>query len=111
MNELIKLNNSKLKLSIKQEILYNFICEKLEQDEPITFEEAKEMYIKHSCRQVINGIPHEGRNYYKDGEYKWKLVPMQEEWLKMSVVMYLTRGIGSLVLKGALKITPQLNFS
>ena len=111
MNELVKFNDKKIELTKSQLILYKFFYDKLEKDEPVLFEEAKEMYIKHSCRDVVKGIPQTCWYYWNNGKCTEKWHPMTESDLRLNIANYIIRGLGALVVKGALKITPQLHLN
>ena len=110
--DLIKFNQPNFRLTEKQNIIYTFICKKLAKDEPITFEEAKELYIKESCQCVVDGVPHYEiwgvRDNLTEG---FKRYPMATWEVNRNVINFITRMIGVLAIKGALKITPQLDFN
>lgn len=99
-------------LTDQQKILYSLVCAKLKEDEPITFPDIKEIWLKHVCGQVRDGVPYYF-NYYaevsNDGkEFKGGYMEMNEYMIKMRVTQWLTMNIGSLVVKGYLKIIPQI---
>lgn len=121
---LVKFNRTIPALTKKQKTLYSFICNKLEKDEDVKLEEVKEIWLKHSCRNVINGIPH--INTWKmvwgdDGKavkdehgrdkITWVDIPMDQQQIKQAVTFYFMSGIGSLVMSGALKIIPTIDFN
>ena len=107
---LVKFNKAQVKLNKKQRQLYKLINEKLRKDEPITIEEAKDLYINHGCRNVRDGTPYYYNYWHRNekGEIQTVLEPMDEEQIRKATTLYLMGGIGALVMKGALKIVPQL---
>ncbi len=109
MSNFVKFNKENFRLTDKQKVLYLFIVDKVEKDEAITFDEAKNLYAKYSCHDLLEGEPARYAPYLVDG--KCEIIKQDKYELRQNVVNYITRGIGSLVLKGALKITPQLQFN
>lgn len=96
--------------------LYELVCKKLKTQEPITFNEAKDIFINKVARDVRNGIMYrEDYHFIKietDGKIerkiKWFSRPMTDWEIKNRVSLWLVNGIGSLVLKGALKVIPAI---
>lgn len=100
-------------LSKGQKVLYSLICKKLEREERLTFQEAKDIYINNSCRDVRDGIPYRYDYYHRNAEDKivGACIPMEEWYLSQIVMMWLTHNIGCLVLKGYLKVIPTIDFN
>ena len=96
-----------------QKTLYDLICQKLKKDEPISFDEAKEIYIDKACRDVVKGVPYHCTWKYNDKtkDTEWKCLPMSEKVLLQRVFLWLTSNIGALVLKGYLKVVPQIQLT
>lgn len=69
------------------------------------------MFVLYGCRETKNGVP-----YYTDywafqndkDEWCCQLKPMTEDMARIATLEWLTRNIGSLVLKGYLKVLPVL---
>lgn len=99
-----------LTLRPAQESLYKLISQKLAENKSITYEEAQEIYFKQACRDMYNGWPHTSWYMKRDGEleYHWERTPISEEGVKFIVFQWLTFNIGRLVVKGYLKIIPQI---
>lgn len=104
---------NKTNLTDGQRCLYGVICEKLKSDTPIYAEEAVKMWLENVSRaNFINGEPHTYEYYgrYDDIQKKW--VPCWRklsDWeIKTRSITWLMAAIGALVLKGYLKIIPQL---
>lgn len=98
-----------------QKDLYALIVDKLNGNEPIYFLEAKDIFIKKVCKQVYDGIPYcfniYANRYVDDsGEVNFKggYEPMTEDEVTKRVLLWLTSNIGALVLKGYLKLIPQI---
>ena len=112
--EVIKRKN----LTDGQKSLYELVIKKLEKDEPILFLEAKDIYIQKVCQNIINGVPQtrvylEEKYIKENGEEGSRIVermyPMWENELTQRVLMWLTGNIGTLVLKGYLKVIPTID--
>jgi hypothetical protein len=110
--QLIKKPN--LLLRKQHAALYALITENLAKNKSITYEEAKELWINHACRNIINGIPHTYNFWWRPEGVKepvGRYEPMTNYAVKMTVLEWLTRGIGILVLKGFLKIIPMIEIT
>lgn len=99
-----------LTLRPAQESLYKLISQKLAENKSITYEEAQEIYFKQACRDMVNGWPHYSwSTYNKETEkYDYHQTRLSEEFVKYTVFQWLTFNIGKLVVKGYLKIIPQI---
>lgn len=106
--ELVKVEK---KLTPKQDIMYRFIYQKITDDLPIMFDEAKELYIKHGAQNVVDGKAGSYLTCNVEGGEQLKFFPFYEGELKLYVLNFLTRYIGILVLKGYLKVVPQILLS
>ena len=104
----------RVNLSKGQKVLYSIICKKLEQDKPLVMEEAVEMWLNNVCKTFNNGIPCYWNWYHhKDEKDEWRggLTPLTQYEIKLRSLSWLMMSIGSLVLKGYLKIIPKLQLS
>lgn len=99
-------------LTVGQKVLYKVICERLKSGKPILFNEAREMYIRYSCRVVENGIPYYFNGWWrnKKDEIVGRNEPMSEWQIKVAASHWLTNSIGNLVIKGYLKVMPAIDF-
>lgn len=100
-----------LRLTPSQKELYELVVKKIEKNKPILYEEAKNIYFTKSCRNMINGLPHYYTNYHhKDekGEWVGGRKPYNEWMINTAVVDWLVRNLGILIIKGALKVIPQI---
>ena len=102
------------KLTKAQKDLFQLICEKLENNDKILYSEAESIWINKVCKRVVDGVPYYW-NYWKNryeenGEVRWRgeYEPMPKEWIPSRVLLWLTANIGSLVLKGHLKVIPMI---
>ena len=98
-------------LTIGQKKLLNLIVQKIETKDSIRFLEALEIFTQVGCKNIRDGIPHYYDNWdRRDEEGRWwgKYKPMDEYRLRVGALTWLTRNIGSLVLKGYLKVIPPL---
>jgi len=93
-------------LTAGQKELYSVILQKLKDNTKLTFDETKRIYLGFVNRNMIDGVPHSYQYDYQAKQYK--LLPMPQEYLGVTIVMWLTQNIGSLVLKGYLKVLPIL---
>lgn len=93
-------------------MLYANLVKHNKQNSPLLFEEAKRMYLNHGCRDVRNGIPYTYDYWMKDskGERSGGYVPMSENEIKIYATHWIMHNIGALVLKGYLKVLPQIEF-
>jgi hypothetical protein len=102
-----------LTLRPAQETLYKLISQKLKDNQSITYEEAQDIYFKQGCRNMINGWPHYSYSVQDNETKQWirKDVRLSEEFVKYTVFQWLTFNIGKLVIKGYLKIIPQIELN
>lgn len=98
-----------------QKALYAFILEKIKLNEPLKMNEITSLWIQHVCKNIIDGVPHYWdywANPYKaeDGvtKHRGAYKPHSKEFIEKLSVIWLTRTIGVLVMKGLLKIIPQI---
>ena len=98
------------RLTEGQKVLYRLACNKLEREERIFFKEAKKLYFSYGCREMRDGVPYYYNYYQRNeaGEIVGGFEPMSEYQIVNQVITWLTRNIGSLVLKGYLKIMPAI---
>jgi hypothetical protein len=102
------------KLRKTQMVLFNVICKKLKANTELTFEETKKMYIDTACRNFVDGKPAFYNYYWNRKEddkgnfigYDSRYEVMPEEYLRRTILIWLTHNIGVLVLKGYLKVLP-----
>ena len=101
------------RLSKAQKALYPLICKKLKTNTPITYKEAKKIYLTKACQQIVDGVPHHWNYWWRneDGEMVGRYEPLQEDEIRARVFLWLTQNIGALVLRGYLKIIPQIELS
>ena len=101
---------SRTTLRRSQASLYDLMVSKLDAGDAITYEEAHQIWITKACRNVIDGKPHSltWRYDHSKEAYTSVLEPMSEDLIKMTVIGWLTRNIGVLVLKGYLKAIPMV---
>lgn len=90
--------------------LYDLVVSKLKDDAPITFMEAKSIYLTKVCRDIRNGIPYYWNAWKRNeaGETVGGAEPMTEYDLTRRVLLWITANIGALVLKGYLKVIPMI---
>jgi hypothetical protein len=96
-----------------QKDLYELICAKLIKNEPLTYEEVRPIYFTHACNILKDGWPHSAymtRNIETD-QWENRYYKLSEDEVKYATFNWLTRTIGVLVMKGALKIIPQIQLS
>jgi len=100
----------KPKMTKGQVRLYTVLLKKIKTNDPITFEEAKEIYIGWGCREVRGGVPHSYNPWWKDnnGVERGRWEPLNEWEVATRTMLWLTSNIGALVLKGYLKVIPQI---
>lgn len=101
------------KLTKSQTILYTLILKKIDSGDPITFLEAKDVYVNHACREVRNGIPQVYNCWWRNekDEMVGRYQDMSDYEVTTRTMMWLTQNIGALVLKGCLKVIPQIEIS
>lgn len=107
-------------LSQGQKVLYEVICDKLKSNSPIYTEEAISIWKDNVCRLEKDGVPCYWNWYHtntgeldKDGHIVWKpgLTPLTNSEITTRSLGWLMMSIGALVLKGYLKIIPQISLS
>lgn len=94
-----------------QASLYDLIIVKLKSGDPITLEEAKDIWLTKVCRKMYNGVPHRTMyGYWEDGEWRqhFRDVPMTDTDITFAVLDWLTRNLGLLVMRGYLKVIPMV---
>lgn len=93
-----------------QASLYDLMVSKLKTGDAVTYEEAREIWLDKACRNIINGKPHSWtwRYDHEKDSFKSVLEPMSDDVVKMTVINWLTRTIGVLVMKGYLKAIPMV---
>lgn len=95
-----------------QRKLYELIVSKLEAEEIVTLREAEQIWRSRVAQNMIKGVPHR-MTYYPDPDpaidnWYLKLVPMSREEITFSVLNWLTKNIGLLVIRGYLKVIPMI---
>jgi hypothetical protein len=90
--------------------LYDVLAKKIDEGSVVTYEEAHSIWLNKACRNVVNGKPHSWvwRYDQKTKRYTSILEPMSDDLIKFTVLNWLTRTIGVLVMKGYLKVIPQV---
>lgn len=98
-----------------QASLYDLIVEKLKADDKITIQEAKEIWLTKVHSDVRDGVPYYFDYYaggYHDerGEYRYRgaYKPMQDFHVEVTVLNWLMKNIGLLVIRGYLKVIPMV---
>lgn len=92
-----------------QKELYELICKNLAANKPITYEEARSIYFSKGCNVMQDGWPH--WTFYDYETKTWHHRPWSEEAVKYNTFNWLTNNIGRLVVKGALRIIPQIELT
>lgn len=97
-----------------QRSLYELICKKIKENCNLTYEEAKQLYIKFGCQTVFDGVPkYQCCLWSKDEHgmmrYEWR--EQKGEILRLNVLNWLTRNIGLLVIRGYLQVLPALDLT
>lgn len=101
---------SRSTLRRSQATLYDLLSKKVEKGTTVTYKEAHNIWLNKACRNKIGNKPaswvwrydHEKDKYYS------VLEVMSDDLVKMTVIGWLTRSIGLLVMKGYLKVIPQV---
>lgn len=94
-----------------QASLYELIVSKLDSEERITLEEAENIWRTKVCRNMIKGTPHSYRFHpATDGTNNWygRYDPMSRDEITFTVLNWLTKNIGILVIRGYLKVIPMI---
>lgn len=97
-------------LSAAQQDLYTLVCEKLKVNKSITYEEAQKIYFEKGCKIMKDGWPHYFYQVQNNETKQWEdhSRPIHEDEVKYMTFNWLTFNIGKLVIKGYLKIIPQI---
>lgn len=94
-----------------QAALYDLLSDKIKSGGTVTLPEAREIWLHKVCRNMIDGVPHR-TSYFpaEDGTNNWypKNIPMSEDEVLFSVLNWLTKNIGVLVMRGYLKVIPMV---
>lgn len=102
------------RLSKGQVPLYAKLVKNSNEGTVLQYEECEEMYLKYGCRGIRSGIPHTYNNYKswdeKSDSWKGAYEAMTECEIQRATSMWIMHNIGSLVLKGYLKVLPQIEF-
>ena len=101
---------SRTSLRRSQAELYDLMVEKLKTGATVTYEEAHKIWLTKACRNVVNDKPHSWvwKYNHENQDYRSVLEPMSDDLIKMTVIGWLTRTIGVLVMKGYLKAIPMV---
>ena len=93
-----------------QAALYDLTVERVAVQRAITLNEAVEIYSTKVCRNFVNGKPagYVWRFNDERDRYTAELEPLTEFELQQRSVQWLMNSIGSLVMKGYLKVTPMI---
>lgn len=100
-----------------QASLFDLITEKLATNQSVTLAEARNIWVEQVCMHLIDGKPHGYRLHYgspaHDGTgtligYGTKLQPLSQEEIDFNTMNWLTKNIGLLVMRGYLKVIPQI---
>lgn len=97
-----------------QASLYDLIVEKIKTGDKVSIDEAREIWLTKVARHVEEGIPYR-TDYYanmfeRDGKtyFTSSLVPMTEDEIQFTVLNWLMKNIGVLVIRGYLKVVPMV---
>lgn len=101
---------SRTTLRRSQAALYDLLSKRVATGKTVTYEEAHKIWVSKACRNKIGDKPaswvwrydHDKEKYYS------VLEEMPDDLIKMTVIGWLTRTIGILVMKGYLKVIPQV---
>ena len=101
---------SRSTLRRSQATLYDLLSKKAKNGTTVTYKEAHEIWLTKACRNVTDGKPYSWcwRYDHDKDAYRSVLEPMSDDLVKMVVLQWLTRNIGVLVMKGYLKVIPQV---
>lgn len=107
---------SRTSLRKGQASLYDLLAAKLKSGEAVTIKEARGIWLTKVCRKMYGGVPHR-TDYYAEkilnerGDivgWHAKDVPMTDEEVMFTVMNWLTKNIGILVIRGYLKAIPMV---
>lgn len=100
------------RLTRGQQELYSMLCEKVRLGEKVHFDEAKKIWLDSACQNLEGGVPYYYDNYKSYDEEKKQWVGgrsyLTDAMIANYAISWLLRNIGSLVIKGYLKVIPQL---
>lgn len=102
----------KPRLTKGQELLFAVICKKIETDTKLVYQEAKDIWLNYVHCYVTDGLPYSYQfdSGSEDGKtYTTSLQLMTQDMVNFTVLNWLTRNIGMLVLKGYLTVLPALD--
>jgi hypothetical protein len=109
----------KVNMRPAQKSLYELICRKLHSGDAITISEAKDIWLRqvHSNWKWSDGKPTHYVSvprYKEDGKFDYwttELQPFKHEEMLKTVLLWLTHNIGMMVIKGHLKVIPQIEIN
>ena len=97
--------------------LYALIVKKISENKSVNIQDAKDLYLAYGCKEIRGGVPctfNYWANHYTlpDGTtgYKGAYEPMPQSMIERYATLWIMTNIGSLVIKGYLKIIPQIEF-
>jgi hypothetical protein len=99
---------SRTSLRRGQAALYDLLAVKIKTGKPVTIKEARNIWLEKVCQNMIDGKPHRGIWYAVEGGERQKFVPMSPEEINFSVLNWLTKNIGILVMRGYLQVIPMV---
>lgn len=110
MNKALKPVVSRRSITKGQAALYDLAVERVEANIAITLNEAVEIYSTKVCRNFVGGKPAGYMWKYDRSKQKYtaELEPLGEFELQQRAIQWLMSSIGSLVLKGYLKVIPMI---
>lgn len=102
---------SRRSLTKGQATLYELIEGKVKNNQAITLEEAIKIYSSDVCREKINHKPAGWSAYYdhENQKYRYRLEELTEYEIKVRAMQWLMQAVGSLVMRGYLKVTPMIS--
>lgn len=110
MSKALKPVVSRRSITKGQAALYDLTTERVANNTAITLDEAVEIYSTKVCRNFVKGKP-AGYVWHYDharGKYTAELEPLGEYELNQRAITWLMQSIGSMVMKGYLKVTPMI---
>lgn len=96
-----------------QRMMYSLICEKIKNKERLRLLEVRDIWLNYSHKDTRNGVPYYFNWWWRDETDKMvgRYEPMNEEQITIAMTMFLTNTIGRLVLKGYLRVIPELELN
>lgn len=93
--------------------LYELLQKKIASGQTVTYKEAHKIWLNKACRNLVDGKPHSWVTRYDHERDAWRQVlePMSDDLVKLTVLNWLTRTIGVLVMKGYLKVIPMVELT